>query len=395
MALAGSKVPLVWANLLHNRVRTMVGIIGIMVAVVLIFMQLGFLGSAEANATLLYDKLDFDLLLLSPNYVRFSEPGWFPLSRLHQVRGHPDVAHVCGLWSTYQYWRKDEGTPASSVTLAKRRILVLAFSPSENVFHLRDVKAQQESLTLPGKVLFDKRSRPEFQVPRPGVRPNELADQTYWLGATPVQVAGQFSLGAGFICDGMVLAGESTYLEIEGVGGLDPVNFGLIKLHDNETPPDPLAVADQLNRSLGPGADVHVWTRGQIEASERRYWVRSTSIGIIFFCGVLVAVLVGVVFVYQVISSDIGNRLKEFATLKAMGYSSGYLSWTILHQSILLALFGFVPGCVIAFVLYAMAALFAGIPIGIPGERTGVVLLRCLIVLAITVGLCACRGCSP
>src|SRR5207302_1290369 len=97
----------------------------------LIFMQLGFLGSAEANATLLYDELHFDLLLLSPDYVEFSQPGSFSRTRLAQVRGYPQVASTSPLYLSYQYWRKDRGEPATH--LDKRRILVLGFSPREQV----------------------------------------------------------------------------------------------------------------------------------------------------------------------------------------------------------------------------------------------------------------------
>lgn len=200
-------------------------------------------------------------------------------------------------------------------------------------------------------------------------------------------MVGQFSLGAGFFADGMVVVGDSTFTRLMGAGSLQAVNIGLIKLKPGA---DPQSVANDLNCFFGP--DVHAWTRAGIEAREKNFWVNETSVGIVFRCGVVVAVLVGIVFVYQVISSDIGSRLKEFATLKAMGYSDLYLAFTVIHQAILLAVFGFVPGMVVSFILYAVAYLGAGIPIGIPGEPTLVVLFRCLTVLATTVGLCCLSG---
>ena len=382
--MAAQKVPLVWANLFHNKVRTLVGIAGITFAVLLIFMQLGFLGSSTANATLIYNRLEFDLVLLSADYVEFSQPGWFSRSRLAQVRALPDVAKASPLYCTFQFC-EDRGEPAWSDKLHKRRLFVLAFSPNDPVFNLLEVQKHEDLLKMPGKILFDSRSRRDFDVS--DEKPETLTKLTYWLGTVPVHVVGQFSLGSGFFADGMVLVGTSTFARLQGPQALDAVQYGLIKLKDHA---DHNSVAQELNSTLGP--DVHVWTRAAIEAREKDYWVYGTSLGIIFICGVVVAVLVGIVFVYQVISSDIGSRLKEFATLKAMGYSDRYLAMTILEQAVLLAVFGYIPGLVIAFILYGVATLSAGIPIGISGESPVVLLLRCLFVLGITVGLCSLSG---
>ena len=55
--------------------------------------------------------------------------------------------------------------------------------------------------------------------------------------------------------------------------------------------------------------------------------------GIIFKLGVFVALIVGVIFVYQVIATDIADHIAEYATLRAIGYSAGYLSGVVLRQA--------------------------------------------------------------
>ena len=110
-----------------------------------------------------------------------------------------------------------------------------------------------------------------------------------------------------------------------------------------------------------------------------------TSVGIIFGFGVLVAMLVGTAIVYQVLSSDISSRLAEFATLKAMGYSRRYLSWLVLEQALILAIAGFLPGLLLAEMLYQLTERMTHIPI----EMT---LARACSVLLLSVIMCALSG---
>ena len=65
--------PLAWHNLLHSKVRSGVAIAGVTFAIVLMFMQLGFLEAVKISATLIYDVLDFDICLRSRDYNRFTD----------------------------------------------------------------------------------------------------------------------------------------------------------------------------------------------------------------------------------------------------------------------------------------------------------------------------------
>ena len=105
-------------------------------------------------------------------------------------------------------------------------------------------------------------------------------------------------------------------------------------------------LAGWLNERLP--ADVKAVARDELLDQERQHWVQDTSLGKIFVMGVALAFVVGIVFVYQVMASDIGNRLGEFATLKAMGYGDGYVNRVVLQQALLLAVAGFVPGVLAA-----------------------------------------------
>jgi hypothetical protein len=52
-----------WRGLVHEKVRSVLATIGIFVAVLLIFMELGFFNAVPRGGMVVYDRLDFDILL--------------------------------------------------------------------------------------------------------------------------------------------------------------------------------------------------------------------------------------------------------------------------------------------------------------------------------------------
>src|ERR671917_36635 len=75
-------------------------------------MQLGFLGAVPNTATLLYDRLRFDLLLASSEYLDLSRPGRLDRTRLAQVRAAGGVADVIPLSTEQALWKNPTDHPA-------------------------------------------------------------------------------------------------------------------------------------------------------------------------------------------------------------------------------------------------------------------------------------------
>jgi putative ABC transport system permease protein len=197
------------------------------------------------------------------------------------------------------------------------------------------------------------------------------------LNGQQIKIVGWFDLGTGFSWNGMLMSSEETFAR-QTMRPADQVNFGLVQLAPGA---DPVAVQRQL-RELLP-SDVKVYTRDEIEAGERRYWLRLTSIGQFLVVAVILAVVVGIIFVYQMMAADIRNMLPEYATVKALGYRPPYLTGVVLWQAVLLAGFGYLPGFVTSLVLYAGARQWGGIPTGMTlGVAVGVLVLTCAMCLA-------------
>jgi putative ABC transport system permease protein len=126
-----------------------------------------------------------------------------------------------------------------------------------------------------------------------------------------------------------------------------------------------------------------VMTLADFIEEEQQYWRTESPIGFIFTLGAGMAFVVGVVIVYQVLSTDVNAHLKEYATFKAMGYRQSYLLSVIFEESLILAVMGFIPGLILPMGLYSLAAAATALPIAMTVARaTGVfslTLLMCLL----------------
>jgi putative ABC transport system permease protein len=369
------KTPLAWRNLVHNKVRTAVAVAGVAFAVVLVFMQLGFRGAVISTATLIYQALDFDVLVRSVEYISFADARTFPISRLPAAAGAPGVESVAPMYVQINQWRNPRDG-------SRRAILVMGVSPSQPAFKpkQKEIRAQSRRLSSPEYALIDRSSRSEFG-PANG---KKFGDADIGLktnvGEPLVRIVGHYELGAGLAADGSLITSDRGFVRITPGRTLDYVSFGLVKLQPGA---DPEKVAGEIARLL-PG-DVEVLTRREAEARETRHWLVETPIGLIFQMGVGISLIVGVAIVYQVLSSDVAAHLHEYATLKAMGYTDNKLARVVISQALILSLLGFVPGLLVSLALYGITSVSANIAIEMTWPRVGGVLL-------LTIGMCAASG---
>jgi putative ABC transport system permease protein len=381
------RTPLVLLNLWHQPVRTVVAILGVAFAVLLIFMQLGFLGAAELSATRLYGALDFDLLVRSRDYRCLTSPRSFPRYRLQQVLGHAEVVRATPVYIDWQLWRnpdpegiKYEGDEKGRPY--RRAILVLAFNINDPVFRRSLAHGQPpdsenlRKLSMPNTVFVDTYTRKYFG------KHIQQGTKTE-LNGVGVTVEGKFTIGAGLGADGLVVMSDQTHARLAGVEAQERPMLGLIKLKEEGRA---TAIREELRRSLySGGEEVEILTRAEVENKEWNYWLERTPVVIIFTMGTLVACLVGVIFVYQVIATDIADHSAEYATLRAIGYSSRYLSGVVLRQAAVLAMLGYVPAWLAAIVLYDLGRRYEQILLFLSWKRAAVVLL-------VSITMCSVSG---
>jgi putative ABC transport system permease protein len=100
--------------------------------------------------------------------------------------------------------------------------------------------------------------------------------------------------------------------------------------------------------------------------------------------------IVGIVIVYQVLSTDVNSHMAEYATFKAMGYSNNYLLVVVFEEAVILAVLGFFPGVIGAFGLYNVVREGTKLPIMMTVARATTVLMLTMVMCMIS-GVIATR----
>ena len=126
-------------------------------------------------------------------------------------------------------------------------------------------------------------------------------------------------------------------------------------------------------------------TKAQYIENEKQYWAVRTPIGFVIGASMAVAIFVGAVIVYQILYTDVSDHIPEYATLKAIGFSDGFFIWTIVQESIILSVSGFVPGTILAAVLYKLTRDIGNMPTYMSASSLA-------IVFGLTVGMCVIAG---
>jgi len=143
---------LAWRILVDQKGRTALATGGIFVAILLIFVELGFFVAVPQGGMLIYDHLRFDLLVCSNKYVFQSQSGQFPRARLAAAKTIPEVAQASPFYLGGGKWQD----PAGGLRLD---IAVIGVDPRAGIFAVPDIESQQAVLERPDTVRVDSAAR--------------------------------------------------------------------------------------------------------------------------------------------------------------------------------------------------------------------------------------------
>lgn len=365
------RTPLGWIQLRHDKMRLLVSIGGIAFADLLIFMQLGILNGLYDSNTMLHRKLKADIVLVSTQARQFTNLLTFPRRRLFQADDVPGVVSTDALYTNFVDWKHPQ-------TRQKTSMLVVGISPETPSFDLPEVNQQLDEIKLPDTVLFDRATRGNYQDVIEQVEQGKPV--TTEIDRRTISISGLFKAGASFSTDGVLMTSDQNFLRLFPQRDASQVSLGLVYVQPGHHPDE---VVEMLNAYLP--VDVRAMTRQGFVDFEVAYINEGQPLGFVFGLATTLGATIGVVIVYQILSTDVNDHMAEYATFKAMGYRDAYLLSIVFEEAVILAAIGFIPGVIVSLGLYAALRQIAALPIYMP-------LLRLVGVFMLTLGMCCLSG---
>ena len=365
------RLPIGWLQLTHNRTRLAAAIAGVMFANILIFMQLGFMGSLVDSVALPYKAMNADIIISGSDANTLADGSPLPRQRMFEALSVPGVASATPLYFGKMDWKQ----PAGSI----RTLDVFGIDPSVRAFNNADIEAALDQLKLSDYAIIDRRTR---NAPKglfatiDGGKPYRFE-----VKGRALTVNSTFTLGGGFTTDGYLIISDQTFMKHFPSRVAGAPNHILVRVADGA---DRGMVIAGLKAVL-PDYDAVVRTIAEGVAKDQAFQTTQRPVGIVFGFGILIGVLVGIVIVYQVLATDVADHIREYATFKAMGYPQRFFLGIVFEEAMILALLGFVPGVIISMMLYAFVAGVTGLPLAMSGARAVYVLLG-------TVAMCSMSG---
>jgi putative ABC transport system permease protein len=365
------RTPLGWLQLKKSKSRLIVAVAGIGFADLLMFAQLGIQAALFDSNTMLNRGMDADIILRSAQYRDLNLADTLPRRRLYQVQDIPGVQSAEPLYVSTLVWKNPQTRRRTQLTFVGQNL-------DRPALTFNEINQNLNQLKQPDTFLFDRLSRGQYadvvtQVTAGQSVKTEVQRRT-------IEVTGLFSLGASFATDGTLVTSSENFLRFFPERNSGQITLGLVKL---EPGVDLAQVLAQIQAILPP--DTIASTKQEYVDEEQAYWQQTTPIGIVFTFGTVMAFVVGMVIVFQILSTDVNEHMSEYATFKAMGYRDRYLLMIVLEQSIILASLGFIPGLALALGQYALIGNLGALPIAMTSGRM-------VLVFVLTVGMCIISG---
>lgn len=367
------RTPLGWLQLSHQKSRLIVAISGIAFADILMFMQLGFQGALYDSNTRLNRSLNADIVLISTKAKNMQSLSTFSRRRLFQAKDIKGVESAEAMYINVIKWKNPQ-------TREETSIQILGIEPDKPVLNLPELDQQLSLVKLPDTFLFDKGTKGQYTDVITQIEQGKTVN-TEIQGRT-INLRGLFFLGTSFGADGNLITSGDNFLRLFPRRKSSSISLGLINL---ESGYDPVEVAKDLKYRFRDFDDIRIFTHKEFVEFENNYWATESPVGFIFGLGTAMGFVVGVILVYQILSTDVNAHMKEYATFKAMGYRNFYLLSIVFEEAIILAILGFIPGSIVPLGLYQLTRNATNLPIAMN-------LGRAIVVFLLTVIMCTISG---
>lgn len=360
-----------WSQLSHHTVKLVVAAAGVVVAVMLMLVQLGIREGAMNSSVAITRRVTADLVVVSPRTKTIFQSSQFPRRLLFRLPGHPAVDRVQEMYMGQARFQN----PWEHI---EHPISVFGLDPRGPMLTLPGFSDRAQELLLPDRILFDGFSRRSYGPVATTVQKNGYLDTEINLRRT--RLIGTINVGISITTDGNIYTSPANFLRLFPSRNPGSVDVGLVRLKQG-------ADAKQVRAELADllGTEAKVLLRDELIAHEVAFFRESAPVDFIFGMGAAVGFFIGFVVVYQILYTEVTNHLPQFATMKAMGFTDGYLLEIVMAQALILSILGYFPGFLLAIALYEVATYAIQM-------QFSMTVFRAVMVFVLTLIMCGLSG---
>jgi putative ABC transport system permease protein len=320
-------------NLLQDRLRFIGTVIGIVFSIVLVTIQLGLFLSFERMVTAMIDHASADLWVVPFGTKCFEDPSLLAEQDRTQILSTQGVSDAVPVVIGFTQWAEPGGgtTPV---------FMIGSDTGTRGLHPWNIVQGDLASLSATGAVAIDQTYFDRLGVSKIGDS-TEIREQKVRVAAITDGIRSFTTTPYVFTS----LAGAQAYV------GTPPNRVSYFLVHVS-----PGSNVGEVRERLARLPKVEVLTPAQFRSRSRNFWLFSTGAGAALFAGALLGAIVGTVIVAQTLYSSTKDHLSEFATLRAIGSSNGYVYKVIIFQALLSAVIGFSLAAAIGLVIVESTA---------------------------------------
>jgi len=324
---------LAYRNLFHDKVSLFVTLIGIVFSVVLLSFQSGIYLGIERTIAAVLDQTKGELWVVPIGTKSVDDPSLLPGREKYSVLSVPGVENVETLSMGFARWRKQNGGATT----------VLVVGSDWNSGGLKPwnvIEGSVEELAAPKMVAVDRTYFKDLDVDSLG-DPAEINGMTVKVGAITNKIRSFTTMPYIFTTLGraQIMLGADR----------EQASYNLITLKPDT---DVAAIQETIQSRL---PDAEVLTRETFRSRSINYWLFHTAAGSGLIAGTALAIIVGIVIVAQTLYASTKDHLNEFATLRALGASAGYIIQVILLQALFSAIVGYALGMALTLGIFKLA----------------------------------------
>ena len=340
-------------NLVHDRLRFIATIIGIVFSILLVTVQLCLYLGFGRMVTTMIDHASGDLWIMPAGTKCFEDPSLLDERKRFQALSINGVADARPIVIGFAEWKLPSGgtTPVFMIGADLR---------AAGLHPWNLIAGSIDALSIPDAVAVDQSYFDRLGISGLGA--------TAEIRSQRVEVAAVTKGIRSFTTTPYVFTTLDRARAYTGISASKATYF-LVHV-------SPEAGIENVRARLKANlTDVEVLTQAEFRDRSRSFWLFDTGAGAALFAGALLGVIVGTIIVAQTLYSSTKDHINEFATLRAIGSSGAYIHRVIIWQALLNAFIGFAVAALIGVVIVQMTAESALPILMTPGLTAGLFLL--------------------